>query len=369
LKVNAETFKAEKTTAFTKGKQRDKPKEVALKDFCTEWLKDRQPDFKPETVMLYQNTIRRLLGYFGPTKRLRDITAREASGFFAQLKPLPNEYGNGKKAKLSNWSRHRTLRNCRTMFHKAIEWHIIAENPFGNIERPDLPKPEWHYIEPGEYKRLLNAALSLRWKAFLALGYTAGLRKGELVSLTWDDIDIEAARLKVRNKRETPSLPPFEVKANASRRSIPIPQHTVDILTDLKAYNEMTDNSPYVVLDNGQCQTLRVKWARYQQQRRPWRNRDWQNNTLKNFKALVKRAGVEAKDGRLAIHELRKSCIQNWANEINNPEVVRKWAGHADLKTTMQYYCKVTKDQEAKGAKAIDDLLSDVRMTCKDNQR
>jgi integrase len=57
------------------------------------------------------------------------------------------------------------------------------------------------------------------------------------------------------------------------------------------------------------------------------------------------------------MHTLRKCCITNWANEINNPEVVRVLAGHADLKTTMQYYCRVDASQRAKAAATIDDLL------------
>ena len=40
-------------------------------------------------------------------------------------------------------------------------------------------------------------------------------------------------------------------------------------------------------------------------------------------------------------------------------------AGHADLKTTMQYYCQVDDEQKAKAAAVIDDLLNqtDVRST------
>ena len=40
-------------------------------------------------------------------------------------------------------------------------------------------------------------------------------------------------------------------------------------------------------------------------------------------------------------------------------------AGHSDLKTTMQYYCKIDSDQRAKAAAAIDNLLrqADAEMT------
>ena len=81
-----------------------------------------------------------------------------------------------------------------------------------------------------------------------------------------------------------------------------------------------------------------------------------QNNTLTRFKEYVKKAGIKP-DGSLTIHTLRKCCITNWANEINNPEVVRILAGHADLKTTMAFYSQVTKEQNEKAAAAIDKLF------------
>ena len=75
-------------------------------------------------------------------------------------------------------------------------------------------------------------------------------------------------------------------------------------------------------------------------------------------------AGIKPK-GTLSIHTLRKCCITNWSNEINNPEVVRCLAGHSNLATTMKYYCAVTKEQRTQAAQAIDALIekSDAEVT------
>ncbi len=74
------------------------------------------------------------------------------------------------------------------------------------------------------------------------------------------------------------------------------------------------------------------------------------------FKRHLRWAGIEPQ-GQLSLHVLRKCCITNWANHVSNPEVVRKLAGHADIKTTMTYYSKVTEDQREKAAKVTDRLL------------
>ena len=70
----------------------------------------------------------------------------------------------------------------------------------------------------------------------------------------------------------------------------------------------------------------------------------------------MKHAGI-VPDEQFSIHTLRKSCIQNWANNITNPKVTQRLAGHADLKTTMQYYCQVSETERAQAALAIENLL------------
>jgi hypothetical protein len=60
------------------------------------------------------------------------------------------------------------------------------------------------------------------------------------------------------------------------------------ILVDLKNYNEITDQTLYVILDNKQYRTAVTKWQRYQEQRRSWTNRDMQNNTLTTFKRYIR---------------------------------------------------------------------------------
>jgi integrase len=363
LKRDAEEFQNQQIAAFNKGQQRDRPEEITLKDFCGDWLRTKRVEFRPETVMLYENAIVRLTDYFGANCLLSRISPWVAAKFIAEQKRL-----DGRDDELSNWARHRTLRNCKTMFQDAVTWELIPRNPFTGVKAPKCITRSWHYVQPEEFARLLNASngkysVRLRHRAFYALAYCCGLRYGEVVNLTWQYIDFENAVVRINNRPATAILPSFSVK-DAESRTVPVPQHCLDILIDLKNYNDATDQTPYVVLDDRQYQTVMAKWQRFKQQRRSWRNRDMQNNALTTFKRHVKWAGIQ-QNGTLAIHTLRKSCIQNWANNITNPEVVRVLAGHADLQTTMKYYAQADSEQMEKAAAVIDALLSkaDARMT------
>ncbi len=62
-------------------------------------------------------------------------------------------------------------------------------------------------------------------------------------------------------------------------------------------------------------------------------------NIWRDSGVILKRAGVP----RYAkpIHALRKSCITDWATQVA-AHVVMEWAGHDDIKTTLNHYLKVS---------------------------
>ena len=71
-----------------------------------------------------------------------------------------------------------------------------------------------------------------------------------------------------------------------------------------------------------------------------WRpGRDLVNNLLRRFKTICRRASV----GPYTIHDLRRSCITNWA-KTEPIHVVQQLAGHSDIKTTQQFYLSVAED-------------------------
>jgi len=60
------------------------------------------------------------------------------------------------------------------------------------------------------------------------------------------------------------------------------------------------------------------------------------NNLLRRLKALCRRSNVK----EFSLHDLRRSCITNWAKALPI-HVVQKLAGHSDIKTTRLYYLAV----------------------------
>jgi len=355
VRRQAESFAAELHTDFDSGKCRDRPRDVGVKEFAAEWLRIKRAEVRSETVLLYQDTIGRLIEYFGPSKPIGKISAKTAALFIAELSRR-----DGRPGVLSNWTRHRILRCCRTIFSDAVIWEHIAQNPFSKVKRPKLILGEWYRLSPAEFLRL-QANVPLRRKALYALAYCAGLRRGELLGLRWEQLNLERGEVTIVNQKDSTSLPPFSIK-DYEKRTIPLPASCIETLTDLRTYNSATDQTPYVLHNQRQYETLQRKWKRYQTQGQSWRNQDFQNNTLTVFKRDIKRAGI-VPTAPLTLHGLRKCSISNWADSISNPEVVRKLAGHGDIATTMKFYGDASLEQKQKAAAAVEQLLTDARMT------
>lgn len=348
-KKDAEQFKKQKEGEFNQGVSRD-PSNETLKDYADRWLKYKTQveGIRPATVILYKETLNRLYDYFGNDRLLRSIKFSDAKDFLASLKPIMK----GKKS-LSDWAKHRVLRQCKTLFSDVVKDGIMPQSPFVNVKVSKGKPSEWYYLKPDEFHRLLNAAPTLQEKALYALAYTAGLRESEALALYWTNIDFESGELKIVNRPASETYPPFNVK-DSDARIIPLPKFTIDLLTQL--HNEAPENVPFVLMNKAGANGICRRWKRLQEQDKDWLNRYWANNVIRKFHVRVKRAEIKTAEKKLTVHVLRKCCIQNWANELPM-NVVKELAGHSSIETTNEFYSTVDKSHREAAAKIGDKLL------------
>lgn len=74
------------------------------------------------------------------------------------------------------------------------EWEWMDENPIQKINKPKLSQGRIRFLDESEKNRLLDAckqSTSLYLYPVVVLALSTGMRKGELLTLTWDDIDLE----------------------------------------------------------------------------------------------------------------------------------------------------------------------------------
>ena len=63
--------------------------------------------------------------------------------------------------------------------------------------------------------------------------------------------------------------------------------------------------------------------------------------------------------GRYTLHDLRRSCITNWASHLPI-HVTKQLAGHADVRTTEKYYLAVRDEDIAQAQQVQAELLGEL---------
>ena len=102
------------------------------------------------------------------------------------------------------------------------EWEAIAAVPRIRLEREAEGRVRW--LEADEEARLLDACRASRnpWLAgIVTVALETGLRRGELLGLTWDRVDLSRAVIRL------------ELTKNGRRREVPMRQAVYDVLASL----------------------------------------------------------------------------------------------------------------------------------------
>jgi hypothetical protein len=124
------------------------------------------------------------------------------------------------------------------MLNEAMREELIERNVATVVRPPVIERVELQPWSTEEASRFLTASADHRLHALFAVGVALGLRKGELLALRWDDVDLECGVLHIRqNVQRLPEIglvfgPP---KSNKSRRTIPLPAASAKVLRTHRA--------------------------------------------------------------------------------------------------------------------------------------
>lgn len=125
----------------------------------------------------------------------------------------------------------------RRALSDAVRDGLIHRNVAALARPPRVTRrtiePGRDYLEASQLRRLLAVAAEYRIGALVTVAATTGLRQGELLGLSWDDIDWTAGTLTVRRTMARAWGGGFalsEPKTNRSRRTVHLAAVTVDAL-------------------------------------------------------------------------------------------------------------------------------------------
>jgi len=198
-------------------------------------------------------------------------------------------------------------------------------------------------MTPAEVAALLSAASGDRLEALYVAAVHTGLRRGELLGLTWSDLDLEAGTLSVQRSLDKDGTfnPP---KRKSSRRTVKLTAQAAESLKGHRArQNEERLRLGSLWEDRGLVFPNRAG--------KPM-NAD--NLYHRGFKPLLGRAGLSG----FTFHSLRHTCATLLLSKNVNPKIVSEMLGHATISQTMDTYSHVMPGMGDVAATALEEAFS-----------
>src|SRR4029079_10143138 len=86
----------------------------------------------------------------------------------------------------------------RTALKQALKWDLVSRNVASLVDPPRAQRVVITPLSPTQVRTLLDSIKDDRLEALITVAIATGLRQGELLALRWEDVEFDAAQLRVR---------------------------------------------------------------------------------------------------------------------------------------------------------------------------
>ena len=300
-------------------------------EWLTTWLNTYCLSLKDSTRHKYQTDIRTHIAPAIGRIPLNKLDGAAIQSFYTR------EYKSGISPK--------SIRNFHGIVHKslaqAVKLRLILTNPAEACDLPHVTHPEMHPIPSDKLNEFLTAIQSNRYADIYYVMLFTGLRRSELIGLTWDCVDFDKGTLRIYRQ--------WSVN----------PDTHVYRFTSLKNNKERTFRPASSVLDTLR-RVQRDQIARRLSAGQSWHNpNDFvftnavgaplrSNAVYRAFKRIIIAIGL---DPSIRLHDLRHTFATLSIQNGTDIKTISETLGHATTAFTMDVYGHVS-DQMQRNASA-----------------
>lgn len=267
-----------------------------------EFTNERCNVMRPKTVELYDYCGRVFDKTVAP-KRLQDVNTAMIERFAS----IRSKIGQAPA------SVNKEIRHVRAILKWAARRQYISIVPdySGAFVREDRKMPVVVPVESFRsiLKTVDDPATKLRyqsaawWRVFVRLAWSLGGRRGELLGLTWDKVDLEKAEVLVSC---------LTSKGRKDRR-LPLVGDLVQVLKDWKASQEPAPEDPLLARSSGQRQLYEDWW-------------------------LIRKL---AKVGNVRFKDFRSTCASELLMSGSSTVMAKEFLGHSTTLVLERHYANV----------------------------
>ena len=270
--------------------------------------------------------------------KLKKLTSRDLQKLYKNLMEhgrVNHRSGHGDPGLSST-----TVRSVHLMLHsafeRAVKERLIPRNPTDDCIAPKVRKVEMKTLRPEHLKSYLDAADARGVLPMFYLELVSRLRKGELVALLWDDLDVQNRTISVSKqyiKNPSGKLTLSRPKTETSVRRVSIPQDAVDLL--IQDHEKHPDNL-YMFPSS-------ITGEMY-----------YPDSVVKLHEKILKDAGLE----HIRFHDLRHTFATLALQNGVDIKTVSSMLGHYDAGFTLRTYTHATRQMQDQAAETMGSFMA-----------
>jgi len=234
----------------------------------------------------------------------------------------------------------------QSIFKKAKKWEVVTNNPMTEVEKPKQKKAKNDFYDVDELRILFSKldGLALYQRAAIELAAVGGLRRGEVLALT--DNEINGNEIKIWRSLQESKEGGLRLKATKSEdaRTVTVPDWLIKELKKLHLQQKQRK------MESGNL------WEGFKGEIMLFANEfgvPYRPHSLSTFwRRFVKREKLR----KISFHDLRHSSASLMISQGINMKVVQMRLGHKDISTTLNIYSHVTKTDDEKASDIFKNL-------------
>lgn len=312
------------------------PSKLYFMEWLDKWLLERiKNTVRATTLENYQRIIKNHIAPVLGAIRLRDLTPSILLDFYNK------KHNEGLSQNSLKLIRSVILGSLK----QAQVEGLLKNNPAMGLKLPKGQEPvEKQVLDSGNIERIMPILREDRLGAAFLLALGSGLRRGELLGLKWENVDLEKGNIKVEVNlvRVNGELTLQEPKTKQSKRVIPLPS---TIIAELKAHRKR------------QLEERLAAGGKYEENGLVFPNTKGGFIDPQNFHRTFKRICDKVGLNNISIHSLRHSYATLLMEAGENPKTVMELLGHSDISTTLGIYSHASEGMKERAVGKLEGIF------------
>jgi integrase len=318
------------------------PAKATVASYLERWLTSIQSSLQPRTFEVYHHFVHsHLIPHLGHV-RLDQLNPLMIEEFKARALTSGRKDGGP----LSNQSVNHLLSKLGQALEQAVAWGLLRANPVARVRLPPPNNKERKALTVEEVEKLLAVSQTTSWHHLVVLALATGARRGEVLGLTWADVNMETGAITICRSLEHTKAHGRrfkDPKTKAGRRLLILPPFALEVLRE---HRKEQFTRRQLLGEAYQDQGLIIA----AEDGHPYQP----NYISRKVKQLLQKAGLPDR----CLHGLRHTCGSLLAKEGCGVKTLQAQLGHASATTTLNRYAHLLGGEQEHAAARLESVLS-----------